>query len=576
MDLNQDQKKELFDLFASLREGTITPDQFKRLDTWLMENREVRLAYLDYFKLCGCLRAFQLAAYHANREMILFSPQMDTQEPIQQDFSDSALWKMMAEVERTADTVPLKDESKEPMILPARPVHIRIQKISRASLVTFISAMAALIFMVLYVYMNPRVYTEVATLVDSIDARWSQTPFGINPGTRFTINRGPVRLEKGVAKFTYDQGVDVLIEGPAQFQMTTPTEIVLKEGKLFAHVTETGAGFSVKTQNSKIIDLGTDFGVSCSQDGDTQLHVFRGKTKMIAGSNNHADAVEDVFGGYAREVSSTRKGIRTISLSRGTFVRAIDSHTRTAWRGESINLADIVAGGDGIGSKGTKDGIRWDNGQLASRKEYYVGQREKGPGKFIPTVESELIEGVFVPDGSQGPNVITKDGSIVWNAPPTCNEYCYNINVSGLISRGSGRIPEHQQILEGKLCGTPENPAISMHPNAGITFNLQAIRARYDGYPLAVFTAVCGFSQTVTQYANQFVPGYTPTTSFYVLVDGQERFSRIDMTPQDGICRIQVELNPQDRYLTLVTTEGTDGKISYGWCVFARPELIIE
>jgi hypothetical protein len=778
MALNQDQKKELFNLFAALREGTISPEQFKRLDAWLIQSRDVRLAYLDYFKMCGCLKAFQLAAYDAASEAVSSAFNLDTDTSVHQDISDSALWKKMAEAELTADTVEFKPESKAPEPLPAVRMSVGTQKINKTSLITFLAATAALVFMILYVYLNPRITVEVATLVDSVDAKWSEVPFDTSPGSRFATTKGPMYLERGVVRFSYDQGVDVLIEGPAQFQMTTPAEIVLKQGKLYAHVTETGAGFSVKTHNSKIIDLGTEFGVYSDDQGDTQLHVFRGKTKLIAGSNNNVDTVVDVFGGNAKEVSDTGQRIQSIELSQGTFARAIDSQTHTIWRGVSVDLADIVAGGNGL-QTGQKDaGINWNGSRYIEGQSFSVSEFPK-PLDLIPVRGNPYVDCIFVPSGTgQTPVTLTSDiavlklddfisrdtnglvtlvltcklsdaGNHFWfyskeaaadnpdlmptlifsqpaespvmvttadnngadtyvsNDPeqsartvhgteskitvrnfegnrskialfrfdisairdnrtgvklrihlskgtrirdlqvyglkdgPADNwdekRICYNtapgllaadngyykldtnqleslgtfgvadtsihvardkslkwvtpeealavsyqnpvpgypISSSGQFSRiQNGAQQDYTLRMSNVRCGTSDNPSILLAANAGITFDLAAIRARYNMKTVS-FKAVCGLARRVSA-SGVSESAAVPKANCYVLVDGIEVFSVMDQSTIDQPQSIKVVLTGSERYLTLVTTQGSDGDNQNDLCVFLKPVLQME
>jgi hypothetical protein len=780
MALNQDQKKELFDLFAALREGAISPDQFKRLDVWLIESREVRLAYLDYFKMCGCLRAFQLAAHHTASDAIpsVFKPDIDMSVP--HDISDSALWKKMAEAELTADAVEFRHESKEPETSTAIGISVRTPRINKTSLITFLTATAALVLMILYVYLNPRVTVEVATLVDSIDTKWSEVPFDTSPGSRFATNKGPIRLDRGVARFAYDQGVEVLVEGPAQFQMTTPTEIVLSRGKLYAHVTETGAGFSVKTQNSKIIDLGTEFGVYSDDKGDTQLHVFRGKTKLIAGSNKQVDAVEDVFGGYAKEVSNTGQRIQSIALSQGTFARSIDSQTRSIWRGETVDLADIVAGGDGLQTSPKNRGIDWNgqgfiSGQTLSIKEL------QGSGNVIPVQENPFVDCLFVPSGtgqasvtltsdtialklddfisrdtnglitllitcelsdsdnhfwfsskeaagsrsdllpalifpqaaggsavvttadkngadtyvsndqeqsgksthgtesiitvrnfrgnrsktalfrfdisritgdrkgvvlrlhlSKGTRIrnldvyglkdgpadnwdentvsyniapgleaaaagdyklnisqveslgtfpvadtsirITRDKSMKWVTPENAPVASYANPISGYPITSCGVISQEQNsirqdytlVMSNIRCGTPDNPSILLAANAGITFDLAMVKSKYTNMKLSSFKAVCGLARAISSAGSLVQNSAVPRANIYVLVDGIEIFSAIDKTPLDEPQPIHISLSGNEKYLTLITTQGSDGGNQNDMCIFLKPVLQME
>jgi hypothetical protein len=69
---------------------------------------------------------------------------------------------------------------------------------------------------------------------------------------------------------------------------------------------------------------------------------------------------------------------------------------------------------------------------------------------------------------------------------------------------------------------------------------------------------------------------------FWVLVDGQVRFSRKGVQVHQG-GTISVVLSDQDRFLTLVTTDGGKGSPEYDnrtsfndWSVFGEPCLIFD
>jgi len=62
-------------------------------------------------------------------------------------------------------------------------------------------------------------------------------------------------------------------------------------------------------------------------------------------------------------------------------------------------------------------------------------------------------------------------------------------------------------------------------------------------------------------------------------VDGQVRFSKTGITAPRNF-PIDVALTEQDRFLSLVVTEGKAGRENqgnaYDWCFFCRPELILD
>jgi hypothetical protein len=124
------------------------------------------------------------------------------------------------------------------------------------------------------------------------------------------------------------------------------------------------------------------------------------------------------------------------------------------------------------------------------------------------------------------------------------------------------------QVLSSSSVDISDYSVIGIRAIGGITFDLQRIRSYYPNrVSLKSFTAVCGLVETLSK---------SPKAGFYVLVDGQERFSKLNMAPGDQPCTIEVKLTDQDAYLTLVAADGTDRKSSRDWCYFADPRLNIE
>jgi hypothetical protein len=121
--------------------------------------------------------------------------------------------------------------------------------------------------------------------------------------------------------------------------------------------------------------------------------------------------------------------------------------------------------------------------------------------------------------------------------------------------------------------GTREHPAIVLHSNGGITFDLDAMRGDMPGLEITEFKACCGISEAVRAHLN----GTTQRglADFWVLVDGQKRFEAAGVTVDSEPPEISVPLGRQERFLTLVTTDG-NGWANYDWGFFAEPRLEVR
>jgi len=139
----------------------------------------------------------------------------------------------------------------------------------------------------------------------------------------------------------------------------------------------------------------------------------------------------------------------------------------------------------------------------------------------------------------------------------------------GQTSRVEGAFNGNLQ-LDGQVYGSKEFPAIAIHSNMGVTFDLDAIRHSIGMFKLDRFSARCGISELVTEKGTF---SFEPKASFYVLLDGQKRFEQVDMTPSNGAAEIDLDIPPDSRFLTLMVTEGSDRTYDGDWTLFAEPML---
>jgi hypothetical protein len=130
--------------------------------------------------------------------------------------------------------------------------------------------------------------------------------------------------------------------------------------------------------------------------------------------------------------------------------------------------------------------------------------------------------------------------------------------------------------FNGQEYGDKNHPCIVMHANLGITFDLNAIQAMCPDIKMTRFVSKFGIAD--------FKENTGCNADFWVLIDGQVRECRRNVTQKGVLSNFTVELHPSDRFLTLVTTDGgdIDRMMAYqrsytcDWCVFVEPALILE
>ena len=128
------------------------------------------------------------------------------------------------------------------------------------------------------------------------------------------------------------------------------------------------------------------------------------------------------------------------------------------------------------------------------------------------------------------------------------------------------------RLLHGLDYSSPWHSVLGIHANKGIAFDLEAIRQANPRCKIQQLSSTAG--SPIPQSAPDN-PGAIPSKcDIWVFVDGQPRFRREGVTYNDGELNIVVPLNDQDRFLTLVSTDGGDG-IGNDAVIFGDPKLIL-
>ena len=128
------------------------------------------------------------------------------------------------------------------------------------------------------------------------------------------LRRGPVRVTGGVVEMVFKTRARVVVEGPADLELTGRNELRLRSGRLRATVPASASGFTVHGEGFSVVDHGTDFGVIA--DGAAEVHVFQGTVavrgtgervlakaeavRLSSGSMKTIPAQAELFGGVAR------------------------------------------------------------------------------------------------------------------------------------------------------------------------------------------------------------------------------------------------------------------------------------
>lgn len=295
------------ELLFRLLDNEISDSDFAKLTDWLNSSREAKLYYYRFMGDCSALSLRKLTTIAENLQDSQFDilpvdysnaslRGVDLEEfmaDVDRDESqDSGLTQDMLEIlemERTSFAVEVpKEEIAEEEAGPVvvRPARVN-KRVSKFQIFTLVMSAAAMLFVALLLMFSPEPVpsVEVATLSDQMNVQWG--PSGKpESGERLLTNGWPLDLKKGIVSIDYDDGVEVVIEGPALFEIQR-SGIYLEYGRLYSKVSEAGLGFIVKTPTLQFVDQGTEFGVLADINGSSELHVTKGKVQLFAGLNGN-------------------------------------------------------------------------------------------------------------------------------------------------------------------------------------------------------------------------------------------------------------------------------------------------
>jgi hypothetical protein len=166
---------------------------------------------------------------------------------------------------------------------------------------------------------------NVAWLVNAQNCQWDGDASGM-PGRDMRAGK-VLRLRRGLAELEFDHGARLILQGPASLQLLSGNAARLLRGTLTARVPRPARGFTIFSPSGKVVDLGTEFGLSVDERGATAVRVFAGTVEAAPASGGAPAAA----GVTLHEDQAARIDGRTVSLRPGgepddsaRFVRAIE------------------------------------------------------------------------------------------------------------------------------------------------------------------------------------------------------------------------------------------------------------
>jgi len=132
-----------------------------------------------------------------------------------------------------------------------------------------------------------------AMLVDEAGAVYAQP----RQQGEVRFDPGSYELKSGTVHLRFVNGADLVVEGPATFEIRDAFRTDLVAGRVRAIVPPTAKGFTVVTREVAFEDVGTEFGLSRdAATGESLIHVFDGQVNLRNGDAS-GSLLRSVYGG---------------------------------------------------------------------------------------------------------------------------------------------------------------------------------------------------------------------------------------------------------------------------------------
>lgn len=421
--------------------------------------------------------------------------------------------------------------------------------------------------------------TNYVALISALsdDVVWGEVPpeldflMRVKPGEEFLLEGGAVQLR-------YLSGARIVLKGPVHFEVTGQASGRLIRGQFSGEVTK--GDFSLEVPGAKIIDLGTAFGVTVDESDTSNVFVFDGEVSLASNDQGKTSSSLNLTEGMSATVGRDGKIVESDKGEASRVVREVLLH-KTTDDTDELSAVDIINSFDSTRVELSKviDPVEGGDNQQPWLLPYGPGDRS-GTGKYEVTSWHDTIDGVFIPSSNGLDVQIDSAGSFVdlpenngktWG--PIWSRRCLP-NIAPNWKQNDFWGTETLPILIDRL-ERAKHGMVGIHANAGITFDLQAIRKATDRNLGSFATVVAN----VSNLKDRMLTGHRPhdykrgkrySADLRLYIDGVLRESRLDFSRDDGEQTMTIDLGVDDRFLTIVSTDGRSGN-AYDHVVLIDP-----
>jgi hypothetical protein len=194
-----------------------------------------------------------------------------------------------------------------------------------------------------------------ARIVSISDVRWTSDDAKHHEWERIGVGQA-LHFESGSVEVLYDNGVQFVVQGPANCRFLSEQRVEADSGKFVARVSPDAIGFEIVTPHAKVIDLGTSFGVTIDPNRRTDVVVYEGMVDLLP--DNSPNGKRRLEAGEAMSIRSNGQVGRIATVRGGEFLppprvpadqadddQVIASVTDNLKFSDTANYYRVVAGG---------------------------------------------------------------------------------------------------------------------------------------------------------------------------------------------------------------------------------------
>lgn len=284
-------REEVVVLTEALIEGSITAEEFTRLERWLKEDPLARALYLEHRSLDSLLS-----------------------------------WRWQPESEKVSVSV----GGNQPANVFDFPV---LKRFSRAGVVKAAAAIAALLLVGVFLGIRDRGEAGQFAEVEASEG----TQWRVVSGAKNKTGRQTLLVTEGSLDVAFASGARATLQGPSLFEVRGGNEATMEWGKGSFHVPSEAMGYSVDTPWGRVVDLGTAFDLSVTNNGLAEVVVTEGRVRVFA--NGGKKERQDLLAGESLAMS--RSGLAKSSAGMGK-AQPDEANRQTVYQ-QMIREAEPVA-----------------------------------------------------------------------------------------------------------------------------------------------------------------------------------------------------------------------------------------